>query len=255
MKKDRGRHMRTILVFGFVFLYLIFGIIPLMFLWLYGKFINQEKADFIHLKMVQKTLNIILFLAGVKVTVIGEENIPTDEAVLYVANHRSIADIAITYPRCPGLTGFVSKDVVQKIPLLRTWMTRLHCEFLDREDIKAGLKMILNCIEKVKRGISIFIFPEGTRNKNKEDSTDILEFKDGSFKIAAKTGCKIVPVAITDTNKIFEDHVPFIKSGTVILEYGKPITYKELDKEDQKHVGAYFQKQIQEMLIKHQEIK
>jgi len=133
-------------------------------------------------------------------------------------------------------------------------MKRLHCEFLNRSDVKEGLKVILSCIEKVKKGISIFIFPEGTRNKNKENLTDIGEFKDGSFKIASKTGCKIVPVAITGSNKVFEDHVPFIKSANVILEYGKPITYNELDKEDQKHVGAYFQKQIQEMLIGHSEL-
>lgn len=247
--------MRTILTFSFIFLYLLIGFIPLGFFWLYGKFINQEKADLIQLRMVQWAFKVILALAGVKTTVIGEENVPTDEPVLYVANHRSMVDVAVTYARCPGLTGFVSKDVVNKVPGLRTWMTRLHCEFLDRDDIKAGLKMILSCIEKVNRGISIFIFPEGTRNKNKEDSTDIGEFKDGSFKIASKTGCKIVPVAITGSNKIFEDHSPFLKSGAVIVEYGKPITYKELDKEDQKHVGAYFQKQIQGMLIKHQEIK
>ena len=246
--------MRTILTFGFIFLYLLVGYIPLGILWLYGKFVNQKKADLIQLRMIQWVFRVLHILAGIRITVIGEENVPKDETVLYVANHRSMVDIVITYARCPGLTGFVAKDVVNKVPALRAWMKRLHCEFLNRSDVKEGLKTILNCIEKVKRGISIFIFPEGTRNKNKENPTDIGEFKDGSFKIASKTGCKIVPVAITGTNKIFEDHVPFIKSADVILEYGKPITFQELDKEDQKHVGAYFQKQIQEMLVGHQNL-
>lgn len=244
--------MRTILTFGFIFLYLLVGYIPLGIFWLYGKFINQEKADLIQLRMVQWVFKVIHVLAGIKITVIGEKNVPTDEAVLYVANHRSMADIVVTYARCPRLTGFVAKKVVDKVPALRAWMRRLHCEFLDRDDIKQGLKVILSCIEKVKNGISIFIFPEGTRNKNSADPTDIGEFKDGSFKIASKTGCKIVPVAITGTNKVFEDHFPYIKSANVILEYGKPITIKELDKEDQKHVGLYFQNMIQEMLIGHQ---
>ena len=244
--------MRTILTFGFIFLYLLVGYIPLGIFWLYGKFINQEKADLIQLRMVQWVFKVIHVLAGIKITVIGEKNVPTDEAVLYVANHRSMADIVGTYARCPRLTGCVAKKVVDKVPALRAWMRRLHCEFLDRDDIKQGLKVILSCIEKVKNGISIFIFPEGTRNKNSADPTDIGEFKDGSFKIASKTGCKIVPVAITGTNKVFEDHFPYIKSANVILEYGKPITIKELDKEDQKHVGLYFQNMIQEMLIGHQ---
>ena len=244
--------MRTFLTFGSIFLYLLVGYIPLGILWLYGRFVNQEKADLIQLRMVQWEFRILHKTAGIHLTVIGEENVPTDEAVLYVANHRSMVDIVVAYARCPRLTGFVAKDVVNKVPALRAWMKRLHCEFLNRKDVKEGMKTILSCIEKVKKGISIFIFPEGTRNKNKENPTDIGEFKDGSFKVASKTGCKIVPVAITGTNKIFEDHVPFIKAADVIIEYGKPITFKELSPEDQKHVGAYFQNQIQQMLIGHQ---
>lgn len=245
--------MRTILTFGFIFLFLLFGYILLGIFWIYRKF-NQEKADLIQLRIVQRVFKIIHVLAGIKLTVIGEENVPTDEAVLYVSNHRSMADIVIAYARCPGLTGFVAKDVVNKVPALRAWMKRLHCEFLNRDDIKQGLKTILSCIDKVKNGISIFIYPEGTRNKNKEDSSDIGEFKDGSFKIAAKTGCKIVPVAITGSNAIFEDHFPFIKSAKVIIEYGKPIHVSDLEKEDQKHIGAYFQNEIQQMLVKHKEM-
>lgn len=242
--------MRTILTFGFIFIFLLFGYIPLGIFWIYRKF-NEKKADLIQLRIIQWVFRVLHATAGMNVTVIGEENVPTDEAVLYVANHRSMADVPVAYARCPSLTGFVAKDVVDKVPALRAWMRRLHCEFLDRNDIKQGLKVILSCIDKVKNGISIFIFPEGTRNKNKEDSTDIGEFKDGSFKIASKTGCKIIPVAITGTNRVFEDHVPWIKSSKIIIEYGEPVYYKDLDKEDQKHVGAYFQNKIQEMLISH----
>jgi len=245
--------MRTILTFGFIFLFLVFGYILLGFFWIYRKF-DEKTADLCQLRIVQGVFKILWVLAGIKLTVVGEENIPKNEAVLYVGNHRSMVDIVVAYALCPNLTGFVAKDVVEKVPALRAWMRRLHCEFLNRDDLKQGMKVILSCIDKVKRGISIFIFPEGTRNKNKEDSTDIATFKDGSFKIAQKTGCKIVPVAITGSNRIFEDHVPFIKSAKVIIEYGTPITYKELDAENQKHVGAYFQNQIQGMLVGHKDM-
>lgn len=245
--------MRTIISFLFIFLFLLFGYILLGFFWIYRKF-DAPKADLCQLRIVQWVFKVVQKTAGVKLTVIGEENVPTDETVLYVSNHRSMVDVVVAYARTPRLTGFVAKDVIKKVPALRAWMKRLHCEFLDRDDIKQGMKVILSCIDKVKSGISIFIFPEGTRNRNKEDSTDIGEFKDGSFKIAAKTGCKIVPVAITGSNAIFEDHAPFIKSGKVILQYGKPITFAELSPEDQKHVGAYFQNEIQKMLIEHKDM-
>ena len=242
--------MRTILAFGFIILFLIFGYVLLGIFWIIGKF-APHTADMCQLRIIQFILKTVAKIAGVKTTYIGEENVPQDEAVLYVANHRSMVDVVLTYTRCPGLTGYVAKHSVRKVPALRGWMKRLHCEFLDRDDLKQGMKVILSAIDKVKKGISIFIFPEGTRNRDKVDTTSIVPFKDGSFKIAQKTGCKIVPIAITGTNHIFEDHFPWVHKGEVIIEYGKPITFKELSPEDQKHIGLYFQNNIQQMLIEH----
>jgi len=126
-------------------------------------------------------------------------------------------------------------------------MRRLYCLFLNRSDIKQGLKTILAGIENIKNGISMCIFPEGTRNKT-EDL--VLPFKEGSFKMATKTGCPIIPMALTNTSAIFEDHFPLVKPTTVILEYGTPIYPNELEKEEQKKIGAYCQRAIEEMLIK-----
>ena len=85
--------------------------------------------------------------------------------------------------------------------------------FLDRDDIKQGLKVVLAAIDQVKSGISICVFPEGTRCKNKDDLTDVQSFKEGTFKIATKSKCKIVPMAIMGTNEIFEDHLPWVKEA------------------------------------------
>lgn len=140
--------MRTILSFAVIILFLLFGYILLGIFWIYGK-INKEAADLSQLRIVQFIFKCVHKTAGIHLTVIGEENVPTDEAVLYVANHRSMADIVVAYARTPRLTGFVAKDVVNKVPALRAWMKRLHCEFLDRQDIKQGMKVILSCIDKV----------------------------------------------------------------------------------------------------------
>ena len=136
---------------------------------------------------------------------------------------------------------------MEKIPLLSTWMKRLHCLFLNRTDIKQGLKTILTGIQKIKDGISICIFPEGTRNHEPE----LLPFKEGSLKMAEKTGCAIIPMAITNSDNIFENHIPKIKPVHVTLEYGKPIYPKELSKEEKKFLGAYTRSVIQDMLNKH----
>lgn len=238
--------LRTLLVVLFVFVFLIIGIPILAIEWILAKFYPYA-ADLSQLRIVQWAFRVILFISGTKVTIIGEENVPSEEPVLYIGNHKSFFDIIITYARCPRLTGYVSKDSMQKIPLLSLWMKRLHCLFLNRKDIKEGLKTILAGIENIKNGISMCIFPEGTRNTTDEL---MLPFKEGSFKMAEKTGCAIIPMAITNSAEIFENHLPKIRATHVILEYGNPIYPKTLEPETRKKLGGYCQDIIGEMLKK-----
>ena len=235
--------IRTLIIVIIVLAYLILGIPVLLIEWVIGKF-NPRAKDYSCLRLVQAAFKLIMFAAGTKLTVIGEENVPKDQAVLYVGNHRSYFDVIMTYARCPRLTGYIAKVEMLRYPLLRDWMKALYCLFLDRDDIKAGLKTILQGIEYIKNGISICIFPEGTRNH----SDVMLPFKEGSMKMAEKTNCPIIPMAITNSAEIFENHIPFVRRCHVILEYGKPILPGELSKEEKKFLGAYTQQKIQEML-------
>ena len=241
--------IRFLLVCITVIGFLILSIPILIVEWIIGKF-NPYKKDISSLHLIQSVFRFILWLTGVEVTVIGEELVPTDEAVLYIGNHRSFFDILLTYTRCPRLTGYIAKAEMEKIPLLSNWMHYLHCLFLDRKDIKKGLKTILSGIELIKSGISVCIFPEGTRNKGEELS--LLPFHNGSFKIAEKTGCPIIPMSLNNTCDIFEGHFPFIKKTHVILEYGKPIYPKELDKDEKKRIGEYCSNIISETIHKNQ---
>ncbi len=90
-------------------------------------------------------------------------------------------------------------------------MRRLYCLFIDREDIKQSLQIILQAIDQIKNGISVCIFPEGTDN-------------------------------------CFENSFPWIKSTKVTLKYGTPIDPKALSKDEQKKIGAYTQTIISDML-------
>ncbi len=234
--------IRLILVAVFLVLFLVLGIPLLLIEWVIGKF-NQRAKDISSLRIVQWAFKVILFLAGTKVVIKGEENVPKNEPVLYVGNHRSYFDIVITYSRVPDLTGYIAKKEMLRWPLLVNWMKNLHCLFLDRQDVKQGLKTILTAIDKVKAGISICIFPEGTRNRVNDT---FMEFHEGSFKVASKSGCAVIPMAIYNSAAIFEDHIPWIRKTTVIVEYGKPFYIKDLPKETQKRVGAYSRDLIME---------
>ncbi len=238
--------IRLIFVALFLVIFLILSIPVFLIEWLIGK-VNPHARDISSLRIVQGAFYVIAFLSGCHVTVKGMENVPKDEAVLYIGNHRSYFDVVLTYARCPGLTSYMAKKEVARVPLLSTWMRFLHCLFLDRKDIKQGLKTILAAIDLIKNGISVCIFPEGTRSTGPEQ-TELLPFHEGSFKVATKTDCLIVPMAITNTSRIFEDHIPFIRSTDVVIEYGKPFRPSELTKEQKKGIGGYTRGIIQEMV-------
>ena len=140
--------IRFIFVAATVILFLILSI-PLMLVeFLIGKK-NRRLRDVQSLAVIQCVFRLILWMAGVKITVKGRENVPTDQAVLYVGNHRSYFDILVGYVTVPSLTGFVAKKDMEKIPLLSSWMKLVNCLFLDRVNLKEGLKTILAGIEQV----------------------------------------------------------------------------------------------------------
>ena len=242
--------IRTILAITFVVVFLIISLPIQLILWIISKF-NEPFKKRASLAIVSWAFNVVIFISGVKETVIGEENVPKDKAVLYVGNHRSIFDIVLTYPRVPNPTGFISKKEILKVPSLNVWMIFMDCLFLDRKDIRKGLEMVLTAIDKVKNGISIFIYPEGTRNKT---DNPLCEFHKGSFKIAQKSGCPIIPVVVNHTEEILEKHMPFIRSTKVVIEYCKPIVISELSKEDQKNIDQYVKNIIEETYLKNEEL-
>lgn len=226
--------------------FLILFIPALLIEWVIGKF-NQNLKDRSSLALICAMFRVCLWFSGAKITTIGLENVPNNQAVLYVANHRSVFDVLLTYVRVVGPTGYISKLEMDKWPLLNLWMRNLHCLFLDRNDIRQGFKVILESIEKIKAGISICVFPEGTRSK---EDDKFLPFHEGSFRIATKTNCPIIPISINNANAIFEDQFPKIKPVSVVLEYGTPIYPDQLSLEEQKRIGAYTQEIIEKMYYK-----
>lgn len=241
--------IRFALIVIFLGLFFIVSLPIFPVLLLIGLFSEKQKQKMSY-AIVSWAFSVVILIAGTRIDLIGYNKIPKDKAVLYVGNHRSMFDIAINYAVLPPLMGFVSKKEMGKFPILSWWMVLVNCLFLDRENIKEGMKTIVKGTEKLKSGISMFIFPEGTRSKKEEE---MLEFKEGSFKMAEKAGCLIVPVAITNTSACFEDHFPKVKKSHVIIEYGTPIDLSAMDKEQRKRAGAYTRGIIQDMVNKNRQ--
>ncbi len=240
--------IRFILSMGTVVVFLIITLPALGILWIVRKFspmTSQKIGQF----MVKYAFKVVMFWTGTRTRRIGLENIPKDTPVMFACNHKSLLDACIMYDTLSVPAGFVAKKELRKAPIFNRWMLLLNCFFLDREDIRSGVKMILHSIDCINNGVSIIIAPEGTRSKTGE----MNPFKEGSFKIATRTNCPIIPVAISGTDDLFENHKPFVRKAVTVVQFGEPIYLDKLTSEELKTVGAYTQKKVAEMLLGHEE--
>lgn len=166
--------------------------------------------------------------SGSVVEVIGKDNIPDYNGILFVSNHQSNFDILTLLAYLGVPKGFVAKKELKKIPMLSDWMEKIHCLFMDRDDMKQSAQTILTGIKQLKQGINMVIFPEGTRGKDGV----MGEFKAGSFKLATKSKAPIVPITINGTCRIMESNGNLIKPAKVQIIIHEPIFTAELSKEE-----------------------
>lgn len=234
--------MKTVIVLLYCFIALVLSL-PLLLIELLIRTINEKAAAQIAFTVQRCVFKTILFLTGAKKTIIGKDHIPTNVSVLYAANHRSFYDILLAYSEMPTQTLFIAKKEIKKVPVLAQWMYFLNCLFIDRSDIKQQMGVIKSSIDYVNKGYSVYIAPEGTRNA----SEHLLPFKDGSFRIARKSNCPIIPVCIIGTETLLENTFPWIHKGKVLIEFGEPIYLEQLQPEQHKHLGTYVGEKVQAM--------
>lgn len=193
------------------------------------KFITgkQERINYIH-KVTSTWARFILKAAGAKVNVVGLENIPKDQTVLFVSNHQSNFDIPLLMGSIDIPKGFIAKKELERWPIISTWMKYINCIFMDRDNLRKSAQSIVEGINLLKSGYSMVIFPEGTRSKGKP----VEEFKAGSFKLATKSKCPIIPLTINGTYKLLEGNNNRVKSASIELVIHPPIYVTSLNKDE-----------------------
>lgn len=194
--------------------YYLFGI------WWNGKRkdYDQERA-YAFVKKVTKAAN----RAGrVTIESYGLENIPKENGFIFFPNHQGLFDGLVFLESCPVPFAFVIKKEASNIILLKQVISALRAIVIDREDIRQSMQVINQMAEEVKKGRNFLIFPEGTRSKM---GNQLLPFKGGTFKSAVKAKCPIVPCALIDSFKPFDEKS--IARVTVKLIYLPPIYYEE----------------------------
>jgi len=181
------------------------------------------------------------FLGGASVKVDDRANLDSGTAVLVVSNHQGDFDIPVLLAYAGRPIAFVAKKELGNIPLISRWMALLGCIFLDREDRRKQVKQIRQTVDQLKQGLSMVIFPEGTRSRG----GDMLPFAAGSLSIAEKAGVPILPITLVDTYKLLPKGSKTLPGAKVKVIIHPPVETTGLSKEDKKNLHIKVQEIVQ----------
>jgi 1-acyl-sn-glycerol-3-phosphate acyltransferase len=159
----------------------------------------------------------------------GKELIDPKGSYVFVSNHRSQLDIPAIARACRNTFRFLAKAELTKIPLLGYIIKKLYLT-VDRKNAQDRTRSMEIMKRSLKDGISVVIYPEGTRNRT---DAPLLDFRDGAFRLAIEAQAPVAVLTILDIEKVNSAKDPFvICPGTIHAVWSKPIETKGMTLED-----------------------
>lgn len=179
------------------------------------------------------SIAIFLFKILYRPQVIGKENIPEDGALLIAGNHKHAFDPLMVIMSTKRVVHYMAKNEVFKglagVIFDRIGLIRIYAN-------KSNQKAVIDAENVLNNDGTIGIFPEGTRNRTKEE---LLRFKKGTVRMAKATNTKIIPFAIRGDYKLFRK--------SVVVEFGKPIDVVNMEIEE---ANQYLKDEVAKLLRK-----
>lgn len=158
----------------------------------------------------------------------GRSKLPWKGPAVIVANHSSLVDILVLYSLYRPFK-WVSKEEIFKVPFVGWNMSLNSYVKLRRGDRHSIRLMMERCLELLRQGSPVLIFPEGTRS----ETGKMLPFKDGAFRLAMEAGCPVFPVAVRGTGHSVPKHGLVLRNrmdATVdVLDPIDPSVYPSVD--------------------------
>jgi len=150
--------------------------------------------------IIRSWAKVILWASGIRVQVEGREYIDPRQYYIYMPNHQSAFDILACVVAIPGTVRFIAKKELFRIPVFAHGMRAVGMIAIDRGNSAKARETLSQALEKMRRGVSVIIYPEGTRSRD----GNIQKFKKGGFIMAIQGQIPIIPVVISGSFEIFK---------------------------------------------------
>ena len=173
---------------------------------------------------------VALWVNGVKVSVEGMENLKGEGPYIFMSNHQGSYDIFALLGHLPFQFKWLAKKELFSIPLLGWAMAAAGYISINREGTRETVEAMNKAAERIRDGMSVVIFPEGSRSP---DGT-IQPFKKGGFTLAIKSKVPIVPLALTGSREIMPKERLTTASGEIRIRMGRPIETNQRSMKDRK---------------------
>ncbi len=186
------------------------------------------------------------FCSGIRFKTLNRKDVPKNQPFVYISNHNSYLDSPAFVLAIPGQFRPLGKIEMKKIPIFG-WVYPYVVVMVDRSSLESKKQSMLTLMQKLKEGISIFIFPEGKMNRS---SQALLPFHDGAFRIAVETQMPVMPMVILNSRKIMPRDEFQPRPGTITTQFLKPVSTKGLTVHDIPQLKMQVAQKMREVIEK-----
>ena len=192
----------------------------------------------------------VLLISGVKLRVKGREHLEPGKRYVFFANHQSQMDIPVLEEALRDFEiRFLAKRSLFQIPFFGWGIRAIGYIPVEREDPREGVKSLLACVERIREGFSVVVFPEGTRSPDGR----LLPFKIAGFLLPIRARVPAVPVAIRGTREILPRGSLYVRPGTVEVTIGPPLSTEGLTSRDREALARKVREFMEEALALQQQ--
>ena len=189
----------------------------------------------------------ILLATGLEITIEGRERLQPGRQYIYVANHCSQLDIALVLIALPGTIVFLAKRELFRIPFFGWSIWAAGMISVDRKNPARARRSLTKAVRQLRtKRISVLLFPEGTRSRDGQ----LLPFKKGGFRLAARAGLPLVPVTIKGTFRALPPGAGVLTKTPIRVTIGEPIETEGLTEEDRDRLLAKARGSIEALLAR-----